>query len=199
MEIKESEFMERFQRLTADAFQKGWHERNGGNLTYRVPAEEVEAVKDSLHGVRAWQPIGNTVPGLAGEYFLVTGSGKYMRNVELAPEENVALIQIDATGENYGIVWGLVSGGRPTSELPTHLAAHELKKEMTNGTNRIIYHAHPTNLIALTFVLPLEDKAFTRELWEMATERIPSFSRRGSASCRGWFRAARRSPMRPSS
>ena len=98
-----------------------------------------------------------------------------------------------------GIVWGLVGGGRPTSELPTHLAAHELKKEMTNGTNRIIYHAHPTNLIALTFVLPLEDKAFTRELWEMATERIPSFSRRGSASCRGWFRAARRSPMRPSS
>ena len=85
MEIKESAFMERFQRLTDDAFQKGWHERNGGNLTYRVPAEEVEAVKDSLHGVRAWQPIGNTVPGLAGEYFLVTGSGKYMRNVELAP------------------------------------------------------------------------------------------------------------------
>ena len=170
MEIKNAEFMERFQRLTADAFQKGWHERNGGNLTYRVPAEEVEAVKDSLHEVRAWQPIGNTVPGLAGEYFLVTGSGKYMRNVALAPEENVALIQVDAAGENYGIVWGLVGGGRPTSELPTHLAAHELKKEMTNGTNRIIYHAHPTNLIALTFVLPLEDKAFTRELWEMATE-----------------------------
>jgi rhamnulose-1-phosphate aldolase len=41
---------------------------------------------------------------------------------------------------------------------------------MTGGVNRVIYHAHPTNLIALTFVLPLEDKAFTRELWEMATE-----------------------------
>lgn len=26
------------------------------------------------------------------------------------------------------------------------------------------------NVIALTFVLPLEDKVFTRELWEMATE-----------------------------
>ena len=64
----------------------------------------------------------------------------------------------------------LVNGGRPTSELPTHLAAHELKKKMTSGRNRIIYHAHPTNLIALTFVLPLKDKEFTRELWEMATE-----------------------------
>ena len=170
MDILESKFMEGFKRLTADAFKKGWHERNGGNLTYRVKPEEVEAVKESLHEVKEWQPIGNTVPGLAGEYFLVTGSGKYMRNVSLAPEENVALIKIDEKGERYGIVWGLVKGGRPTSELPTHLAAHELKKKMTNGKNRIIYHAHPTNLIALTFVLPLEDKPFTRELWEMATE-----------------------------
>ena len=170
MDIKDSTFMEGFKRLTADAFKKGWHERNGGNLTYRVKPEEVESVKDSLHEVKEWQPIGNTVPGLAGEYVLVTGSGKYMRNVSLAPEENVALIKIDEKGEKYGIVWGLVNGGRPTSELPTHLAAHELKKKMTDGKNRIIYHAHPTNLIALTFVLPLNDKEFTRELWEMATE-----------------------------
>lgn len=170
MDVKETKFMEGFARLTLDAFKKGWHERNGGNLTYRVPMEEIESVKDSLHEVTEWKPIGNTVPDLAGEYFLVTGSGKYMRNVCLAPEENVALIVIDEKGENYGIVWGLVKGGRPTSELPTHLAAHELKKKMTNGVNRIIYHAHPTNLIALTFVLPLDDKLFTRELWEMATE-----------------------------
>ena len=34
----------------------------------------------------------------------------------------------------------------------------------------MIYHAHTTNTIALTFVLPLEDEVFTRELWEMATE-----------------------------
>ena len=162
--------MEDFICLTAYAFKKCWHERNGGNLTYRVKSEEVEAVKDSLHEVQEWLPIGNTVPGLAGEYFLVTGSGKYMRNVELAPEENVALIKIDEKGEKYGLVWGLVKGGRPTSELPTHLANHELKKKMTEGRNRIIYHAHPTNLIALTFVLPLNDKDFTRELWEMATE-----------------------------
>ena len=39
MDIKDSKFMEGFKRLTADAFQKGWHERNGGNLTYRVKPE----------------------------------------------------------------------------------------------------------------------------------------------------------------
>lgn len=39
-----------------------------------------------------------------------------------------------------------------------------------NGKHRVIYHAHTTNVIALTFVLPLKDEIFTRELWEMATE-----------------------------
>ncbi len=38
------------------------------------------------------------------------------------------------------------------------------------GRNRVIYHAHCTNLIALTFLLPLEDEIFSRELWEMMTE-----------------------------
>ena len=47
---------------------------------------------------------------------------------------------------------------------------HAVKKRVTNGNYRVIYHAHTTNVIALTFVLPLEDKVFTRELWEMATE-----------------------------
>ena len=42
---------------------------------------------------------------------------------------------------------------------------HEVKKGVTN-----VYHAHTTNVVALTFVLTLEDKVFTRELWEMATE-----------------------------
>ena len=40
----------------------------------------------------------------------------------------------------------------------------------SEGKHRVIYHAHTTNVIALTFVLSLEDKVFTRELWEMATE-----------------------------
>ena len=44
---------------------------------------------------------------------------------------------------------------------------HEVKKGVTN-----VYHAHTTNVFALTFVLPLEDKVFTGELWEMATSAL---------------------------
>jgi len=162
--------MQGFIRLTDDAFKKGWHERNGGNLSYRIKSEEIEAVKTELNPVGEWFDIGTNVPSLAGEYFLVTGSGKYMRNVILAPQDNTAIVKINEKGEKYGIVWGLEQGGQPTSELPTHLANHAIKKDLTQGRNRVIYHAHPANTIALTFVLPLEDKIFTRELWEMATE-----------------------------
>jgi rhamnulose-1-phosphate aldolase len=40
----------------------------------------------------------------------------------------------------------------------------------TGGKQRVIYHCHPANLIALSFILPLEDEVFSRELWEMMTE-----------------------------
>ena len=47
---------------------------------------------------------------------------------------------------------------------------HSVRKAATNGENRVIYHAHPANVIALTYVLPLTAKAFTRALWQSATE-----------------------------
>ena len=170
MKILDSKFMKGFIKMADDGFQQGWHERNGGNLSYRLKAEEVEMIRPRLNAPGEWQPIGTEVPGLAGEFFLVTGSGKYFRNIAVDPEACLAIIELDDKGVNYRIRWGLVEGGRPTSELPTHLMNHEVKKKLTNGRHRVIYHAHTTNTIALTFVLPLDDKVFTRELWESATE-----------------------------
>jgi rhamnulose-1-phosphate aldolase len=169
MKIVEATFIQGFIRMANDGYLQGWHERNGGNLTYRMKPEEVEDVKQELQ-TGEWQAIGAEVPGLADEYFVVTGSGKYFRNIILQPEENIAIIKIDESGTRYQIQWGLVTGGKPTSELPSHLMNHAIKKEMTDGKHRVIYHAHTTNIIALTFVLPLKDDIFTRELWEMATE-----------------------------
>lgn len=149
-----------------DGYALGFHERNGGNASYRMKPEEVEQVKDQFSYDKEFTDIGTEVPDLAGEYFLVTGSGKYFRNVALAPEKNIAIVEIDSEGKQYRIVWGLVDGGVPTSELPSHLMNHEVKKKATNGLHRVIYHSHVPNVIALTFVLPLDDKVFTRELWK---------------------------------
>ena len=170
MKVLDAEFVQGFIRMANDGWEQGWHERNGGNLSYRLKPEEVELIRPRLNESGEWTEIGTEVPGLAGEFFLVTGSGKYFRNVIIKPEDSICIIELDEKGENYRIVWGLVNGGRPTSELPTHLMNHEVKMIATGGKHRVIYHAHPTNIIALTFVLPLEDKVFTRELWEMSTE-----------------------------
>lgn len=170
MNVTEAKFVQGFIRLCDDGFRQGWHERNGGNLTYRMKPEEVAQVKDGLTFTGSWNPIGTEVPGLAGEFFLVTGSGKFFRNVILDPADTLGIVEIDNTGENYRLCWGFTGGGRPTSELPSHLMNHEVKKAATGGTHRVIYHCHATNVIALTFVLPLKDEVFTRELWEMATE-----------------------------
>lgn len=170
MRVLDAEFVKGFIKVIDDGYQLGWHERNGGNLSYRMTKAEVALVEVSFRNDKEFEPIGTKVPGLASEFFLVTGSGKYFRNVILNAEANIAIIEIDETGENYRIRWGLCEGGVPTSELPSHLMNHEVKKKVTNGEHRVIYHAHTTNIIALTFVLPLEDRIFTRELWEMCTE-----------------------------
>lgn len=169
MKVLEAEFVKNFIRMANDGWEQGWHERNGGNLSYRIKPEEAVAVQEELAPGK-WQPIGADVPRLEGEYFLVTGSGKYFRNVILKPEDSLCILEVDESGKNYRIVWGLENGGKPTSELPSHLMNHQVKKEISGGNYRVIYHAHPANVIALTFVLPLEDRIFTRELWEMATE-----------------------------
>ncbi len=168
--VLDAPFVQGFVRLCGDGFAQNWHERNGGNLTYRIRPEEIEPIRAQLRADGPWQDIGTSVPGLAGEYFMATGSGKFFRNVPLDPEDAACIVRIDEAGEKYQVQWGLKNGGRPTSELPSHLMNHEVKKALTGGAHRVIYHAHPANVIALTFVLPLEDQVFTRELWEMATE-----------------------------
>lgn len=73
MGILEAGFVKAFIRMANDGWEEGWHERNGGNLTYRIRPEAAE-VKQYFDYGRPFQPVGTSVPGLAGEYFMVTGS-----------------------------------------------------------------------------------------------------------------------------
>ena len=90
-----------------DGWQQGWHERNGGNLSYRLKEEEVRQVRTALSFDGAWHPIGTSVPGLSGEFFMVTGSGKYFRNVILDPEDSLCLIELDGKGKITGFMGAL--------------------------------------------------------------------------------------------
>jgi rhamnulose-1-phosphate aldolase len=170
MKVLASSFAERFIRMCDDGYHRGWHERNGGNLSYRMNPEEVAEVKEDLVEDGEWYAIGASVPSLAKEYFMVKCTGTYMMNMARDPEHCAGIIRLDDKGTRYQIVWGMKDGHKPTSELPSHLMNLAVLKERTKGQYRVVYHCHPANLIALSFVLPLDDKTFSHNLWEMATE-----------------------------
>ena len=173
--VLEASFMKDMIKVTHDMWLKGWDERNGGNVTYRIKTEDVEEFVEDVYPDGEYLELGFDIPNLAGEYFLVTGSGKFFRNIILDPADTLGIIKIDESGKKYKKVWGYTDGANPTSELPTHLSAHSIKKELTDGKNRVIMHNHATNLIALTFVLDLNVETFSKELWKMSTECLVVF------------------------
>lgn len=175
MKILETDFVQNFIRMSADGWKQGWHECHSGNLSYRVKPEEIESVKNDISYQREWMSLDIRVPQLAHEFFLITGSGKFFKNIPINPQDSLGLIELDATGSNYRVIWGLINGGKPTSELSTHLMSHQVKKQILGEKYRVVYHAHPGNIIALSFLLPLDNIIFTRKLWEMEPECAMTF------------------------
>lgn len=154
-------------------YRLGWDERNGGNISYRLKKEEVEEYLD-LNRVIRTIPTGFEAKSLVGEIFLVTGTGKYFKNVEVAPELNAGIFRIAEDGRNVELLWGYSDGGKFTSELPAHLMSH-MSRLAVDPENRVIMHCHPTNTLAMTYVHDLNERKFTHTLWEMSTECIVVF------------------------
>ena len=49
MKILDSKFVRGFIKMANDGYLQGWHERNGGNLSYRLKPEEVEMIRPRLN------------------------------------------------------------------------------------------------------------------------------------------------------
>lgn len=166
MKVTECSIIRDYIDMADEGWKQGWHERNGGNLSYRLQNDVVKKIQDEF-SPRDWSPIGASVPELKNEYFVVkneyfvvTGTGRYFRNIARHPEENIGIIELDDKGENYRIVWGYEGGGRPTSELPSHLMNLEVKKGI-DPDMRIVYHAHTPALISLSFLMAAGGKKIT--------------------------------------
>ena len=69
-------------------------------------------------------PTGFSCTALEGKYFLVTGTGKYFKNVQVAPEVNLGLVRLTNGGETAQLLWGFADGGKFTSEFPAHMMSH---------------------------------------------------------------------------
>ena len=166
-------FVEEMKKVTANMYRLGWDERNGGNISYMLKTDEVAEYLD-LNNVIRTVDTGFNAEKLIGKIFIVTGSGKYFKNVTDDPEANLGIIRIAKDGTTAELLWGYNKGGRPTSELPAHLMSH-MARLSVDPQNRVVMHTHPTHTLAMNYVHELDEKKFTHTLWEMCTECIVVF------------------------
>ena len=160
-------------RTATNMYAHGWDERNGGNISLLLDEADVAEYLD-LNNVLRTIPTGFEAPELEGKYFLVTGTGKYFKNVQYAPEVNLGLVRLTDKGMKAELLWGYEDGGKFTSEFPAHMMSHVARLRV-DPQNRVVMHCHPANLLAMTYVHDLDERAFTRTLWQMCTECIVVF------------------------
>ncbi len=166
-------FVKEMQATTANMYRLGWDERNGGNISLLLDESEVMEYLD-LNQVIRTIPLGFDATPIISKIFIVTGTGKYFKNVDGDPETNLGIIRIAADGQTAELLWGYKDGGKFTSEFPAHLMSH-IARLKVDPSNRVVMHTHPGNLLAMTFVHDLDERAFTRTLWQMCTECVVVF------------------------
>ncbi len=172
-DVLNAPFMVEMIRTTANMYAHGWDERNGGNISLLLNETEISAYLDPTRVLRMI-PTGFAAPELEGRYFLVTGTGKYFKNVPYDPAANLGLVRLADGGRTAELLWGFTDGGRFTSEFPAHMMSH-VARLAADPVNRVVMHCHPANLLAMTYVHTLDEREFTRTLWQMCTECIVVF------------------------
>lgn len=148
-------------------WQKGWAERNGGNITLNI-TEYIDDEIKALPAIGEVKQIGKTLPFLKGCCFFCKGTQKRMRDLARWPMENGSIIRILDDCASYVIIAD--QPVMPTSELPAHLAVHNYLLEK-GSPYRASLHTHPIELIAMTHNKRfLQKDVATNLLWSMIPE-----------------------------
>ncbi|MCP4176618.1 MAG: rhamnulose-1-phosphate aldolase [bacterium] len=161
--------IENIIRTTKDMWTKGWNEKNGGNISLRIDNDELSLYIDFGEYIRSFE-LDTPIPKLAHQNFMVTGTGKYFRDIEAHPEDALGLIRISSDGKKCHLLWGFADGCGPTRDLTSHLDSHLLRQELTKKNDRAVIHCHTPNLIALSAMVDLDTATLTRALWETTSE-----------------------------
>ncbi|MED4957698.1 class II aldolase/adducin family protein, partial [Paenibacillus macerans] len=99
-------FVREMAEITYHMWRLGWDERNGGNISYLLDEAEVLKYLGAGQGEKTRSiPLSFPVKELAGKYFIVTGSGKYFRNVISDPAANLGIVRVAADGERVDVLW----------------------------------------------------------------------------------------------
>ena len=154
-------------------WDRGWAERNAGNISVNITAMISEDSIDlnQYHFVE----ITTHYPELAEMSFLVTGTGKRMRDLARKPLDNALLIRLNSDGSGYYILSREKYSKDiflPTSEFPTHLGIHQMVKKR-DSHETVVLHTHATELVALTQIKEYCDQEkLNKLLWGMHPETM---------------------------
>jgi len=170
----ESRFVYEISDVTTNMYYQGWDERNGGNISYLIDDEFLEEFSDVKKVIRDIPLTFEPDLMVRGKAFLVTGTGKYFKNIKNDPEANLGLVRIDPNGNVAHLLWGWNKGGQFTSEFPAHLMSHATRLKI-NPANRVILHTHPTYTICMGACCPVDEIELTRRLWKSNTEAVVVF------------------------
>lgn len=159
--------IEKVAEVAGYLWNKGWAERNGGNITVNI-TEWVDDEMRALPPICEPRSIGTVLPRLDGCWFYCKGTGRRMRDLAREPMANGSIIRILPGCASYEIVADAPVA--PTSELPSHLSVHDYLLAK-NSPYRASLHTHPIELIALTHSKKwMEKDVATRMLWSMIPE-----------------------------
>ncbi|MDR2465912.1 MAG: rhamnulose-1-phosphate aldolase [Prevotellaceae bacterium] len=148
-------------------WQKGWAERNGGNITVNLSDSAADAAR-TLQPIAPPTPIGRTLPHIKGGIFFCKGTNKRMRDLARYPMDNGSVIRVSDDGTNYSIIAD--KPVKPTSEIISHLSIHNYL--VGKGSNyRAVVHTHPIDLVAMSHNPAfLEKDLLGTLLWSMIPE-----------------------------
>ena len=128
-------------------WQKGWAERNGGNITLNI-TEFVDDEIKALPAISEVKQIGATLPYLKDCYFYCKGTNKRMRDLARWPMEHGSVIRILDDCASYVII-----------------------ADEKGSPYKASLHTHPIELIAMTHCKKfLEKDVATNLLWSMIPE-----------------------------
>ena len=150
-------------------WEKGWAERNGGNIVVNITDLVDDEIKD-MPAIAPATSIGTTLPKLKGCYFYCKGTGKRMRDLARQPMENGSIVRICDDCASYEIIAD--SAVIPTSECASHFTMHNYLIE-SGSCYKASVHTHPIELVAMSHSPKfLEKDVMGKKLWSMIPETL---------------------------
>lgn len=163
-----NKIIKEIQEIGEILWQKGWAERNAGNISVDV----TDTLKNSFESTTKFAKILFPIPDpvLANRFYLVTATGARFRDIRKEPEKNILLVRIDKNLSGYYILNPGKEKTCSTSEFISHLLIYALLLKHKSDKKAII-HTHPTHIISLTHIRKYaNEKNFNKLIWSMHPE-----------------------------